>query len=80
MMIIWMGYLYVVGILAIATLVAGKITLGLIMLVFGVILPAGLALWTFRRKQIAQRVKFLEAEAAARDEANLGKAPDQESL
>lgn len=80
MMIIWMGYLYVISILAIATIVAGKITLGLIMLVFGAILPAGLALWTFRRKQLAQRAKFLEAAAALAEESGKDNAQDQPDL
>lgn len=75
MLIVIIGYLYVVGIVAIANMVNGKAGLGLVMLVFGAILPVWLWLWMLSRSRRAKRRLF--EEERARREAGLSDSPGE---
>jgi hypothetical protein len=63
MLMVWIGYVYVVGVLAVVTLVAGQIVAG-VLLMLCALGPAALALWILRRKQLARRRRFIEMQAA----------------
>jgi Flp pilus assembly protein TadB len=63
MLIVAIGYVYVVAVLAIAYMVNGKLILGGIVLIFGCLLPMGLWLWLVSRRQRAKVARFEEARA-----------------
>lgn len=68
MLMVWAGYLYVVTTIGIVTLFSGKIGLGVIILLFGVALPGGLAFWIMWRRVVARRAAAAELRAAANAE------------
>jgi TRAP-type C4-dicarboxylate transport system permease small subunit len=79
MLIVWVAYLYVAAMLAIATIVGGQPMLGSFVLVFGVILPTAMALWVMRRKQRARRARRAEYLASVAAEEPASTPPDDSS-
>ncbi|MBV8657630.1 MAG: hypothetical protein JO142_07400 [Burkholderiales bacterium] len=51
MLIAALGYLYVIGILAVAYMANGKVALGVLILLFGGLFPVGMMAWFYSRQR-----------------------------
>lgn len=80
MLIVIIGYLYVVGIVAIANMVNGKIAWGVLMLLFTGVLPVGMWLWMKSRRLRADRTAFAEMQQANASQELSNTAADEAPL
>ena len=78
MLVVIIGYLYVIGVLAVVYMANGKLALGTLLLLFGGILPVGLWLWFISRRRRARVAAFGEelARLARLTQAAVDESPD----